>query len=94
MVSASEYTNKSTVIYAGPCVVKSVHLAGDGEAANVQVYDGRGTNGKQKVHIEVIEGTSYTWRPGDGTDFDQGVYIAVSGSGAKVTVTFDPIARK
>lgn len=94
MASASEYTNKSTVMFAGPCVVKSVHLAGDGENADCQVYDGRGTNGTFKAHLEVKNGTSYTWRPGDGTDLEQGIYIVVSGSGAKVTVTFDPSARK
>lgn len=94
MPDQSEYTNTSRVINTGPCIVKSVHLAGDGEAANAQVYDGVNTNGTQKAHIEVVQATSYTWRPGDGTDFDNGIYIAVSGTGAKVTVTFTLESRR
>ena len=93
-IAPSEYTNTSRLIHAGPCIVKAVHLAGDGEAANCQVYDGLNTLGSLKAHIEVPEGRSYTWTPGDGTDFDQGLYIAVSGGGAKVTVTFIPESRK
>lgn len=94
MADVSEYTNANRLIHTGPCVVKTVHLAGDGEAANVQVYDGRGTNGELKAHLEVIQSTSYTWRPGDGTKFNNGIFIGVSGSGAKVTVTFKPKSRK
>jgi len=93
-IAPSEYTNTNKLIQSGPCIVKTVHLAGDGEAADAQVYDGVDTKGKLKAHLEVVQSTSYTWRPGDGTDFDRGLYIAVSGSGAKVTVTFIPESRK
>jgi len=93
-IAPSEYTNASKLIHSGPCIVKSVHLAGDGEAADAQVYDGVDAFGKLKAHLEVTQGKSYTWRPGDGTDFDRGLYIGVSGSGAKVTVTFIPESRK
>lgn len=93
-VAPSDYTNTSRLIFSGPCIVKSVHLAGDGENADCQVYDGANEKGEQKVHIEVLSGTSYIWRPGDGTDFDYGLYIKVSGSGAKVTVTYIPESRK
>ena len=93
-IAPSDYTNTSRLIHSGPCIVKAVHIAGDGEAADCQVYDGLNTLGNFKAHLEVLAGTSYTWRPGDGTDFDYGIYIAVSGSGAKVTVTFNPESRK
>ena len=93
-IAPSDYTNTSRLIHSGPCVVKTVHIAGDGESADAQVYDGLNTLGNLKAHLEVLSGTSYTWRPGDGTDFDHGIYIAVSGTGAKVTVTFIPESRK
>lgn len=94
LIGPSEYTNTSRIIQKGPCIVKSVHLSGDGEAADAQVYDGENNKGKLKAHLEVVQATSYTWMPGDGTDFDKGIYIAVSGSGAKVTVTYIPESRK
>lgn len=94
MAAPSEYTNASRLIHTGPCIVKSVHVAGDGANGDAQVYDGRGTNGKLKAHIEVLDKRNYTWRPGDGTDFDQGIYIAVNANTTKVTVTFVPESRK
>lgn len=93
-IGRSEYTSTSRVIHKGPCIVKSVHIAGDGEAADAQVYDGENSKGEFKAHLEVVQSTSYTWRPGDGTDFDYGIYIVVSGSGAKVTVTYITESRK
>lgn len=93
-IAPSEYTNTSRIIHSGPCIVRSVHLAGDGEAADAQIYDGVNSKGKMKAHLEVLQSMSYTWRPGDGTDFDFGLYIAVSGTGAKVTATFIPESRK
>ena len=94
MVSPSEYTATSRLIHSGPCVVKSVHVAADGAAGDCQIYDGVNNLGVLKAHVEVLSGTSYTWRPGDGTDFDFGIYIAVNASTTKVTVTFKPISPK
>jgi len=93
-VAPSDYTNTSRLIHSGPCVVKSVHIAGDEDPGDCQVYDGVNANGTLKAHLEVLEGTSYTWRPGEGTDFDFGIYIAVNASTTKVTVTFNPESRK
>lgn len=93
-IGRSDYTAASRLIHKGPCLVKSVHIAGDGENADCQVYDGENNKGELKAHLEVTQGRSYTWRPGDGTDFDNGLYVGVSGSGAKVTVTFIPESRK
>jgi len=93
-IAPSEYTNTSKLIHSGPCIVRTVHIAGDGENADAQIYDGLSNKGKLKAHLEASQNTSYTWRPGDGTDFDRGLYVVVSGSGAKVTVTFIPESRK
>lgn len=93
-VAPSEYSNSSRLIHSGPCIVKCVHVAADGANGDCQVYDGFNNGGKLKVHIEVLSGTSYTWRPGEGTDFDQGIYIAVNAATTKVTVTYNTESRK
>lgn len=93
-VAPSEYTNTSRLIHDGPCIVRTVHIASDGVNADCQVYDGFNTSGKLKVHLEALAGTCYAWRPGEGTDFDQGLYIAVNASTTKVTVTYIPESRK
>lgn len=94
MVSPSDYTATTRLIHSGPSVVKSVHVAGDGAAGDCQIYDGVNSLGVLKAHVEVVSGTSYTWRPGDGTDFDFGIYIVVNADTTKVTVTFEPLSRK
>ena len=93
-VAPSDYTNTSRLIHSGPCVVKAVHIAADGANADAQIYDGANTSGTLKAHLEALTGTSYTWRPGEGTDFDFGIYIAVNAATTKVTVTFIPESRK
>lgn len=94
MIAPSEYMNTSRIIHKGPCIVRSVHIAGDGANADCQVYDGLNNLGRLKAHLEVLSGTSYTWRPGEGTDFDYGLYIAVNAATTKVTATFVPESRK
>jgi len=94
IVAPSEYTNTSRLIHSGPCVVKCVHIAGDGVNGDCQVYDGLSTSGQMKAHLEALSGTSYTWRPGEGTDFDFGIYIVVNAATTKVTVTYIPLSRK
>lgn len=93
-VAPSEHTNTSRLIHSGPCIVKSVHVAGDGANGDCQVYDGVNNLGRLKAHIEVLSGTSDTWRPGDGTDFDSGIYIVVNANTTHVTVTYIPESRK
>lgn len=93
-IAPSEYTNTSRVIHKGPCIVKSVLVAGDGVAGDCQVYDGLNDKGKLKAFIATYADMSFTWRPGDGTDFDYGLYIAVSAATTHVTVTFIPESRK
>ena len=93
-VAPSDYTNSSRLIHSGPCIVKSVHVAGDGANGDAQIYDGPNDQGRLVAHLEVITGTSYTWRPGEGTDFDFGIYIAVNADTTKVTVTYIPESRK
>lgn len=93
-IAPSEYTTTSRIIFKGPCVVKCVHVAAEGANAACQVYDGLNTQGKLKARIDALSGTSEVWLPGDGTDFDQGIYIAVNAATTHVTVTFLPESRK
>jgi hypothetical protein len=93
-VAPSDYTNASRLIHSGPCIVKCVLVSGDGASGDCQIYDGSNVNGKLKAHIEVLTGTSYTWCPGEGTDFDYGLYIAVNAATTKVAVTYLPESRK
>lgn len=93
-IAPSEYADSSRLIHSGPAIVKSVHIAADGADGDCQVYDGVNSSGTPKAHLEALSGTSYTWKPGDGTDFDFGIYLAVNASTTKVTVTFVPESRK
>ena len=94
MVFPSEYTETSRVIVAGPCVVRSVVVSGDGASANCQVYDGVNALGKLKVWIAALDHMTGDWRPPGGVLFHAGIYIAVNASTTKVTVTFEPESRK
>lgn len=94
VIAPSEYTYTSRIIHKGPCIIKSVHVAADGANGDCQIYDGESASGNLKAHVEVLSGTSYTWRPGQGTDFDFGLYIVVNANTTKVTVTFIPESRK
>lgn len=91
-VAHSEFTNTSRIIHKGPCVVCCIVVAGDGAAADCQIYDGENDKGELKAHIEALSGTSFPWRPGTGTDFDRGIYIAVNAATTKVTVTYTPLS--
>lgn len=94
MADRSRYTNKSMVIHSGPCVLKSVHVAGDAAGCEIDIFDGENSAGEHKAHIQAGTGTSYTWRPGDGSDFDVGIYIWVNATTSKCTVTYKPKSRK
>lgn len=93
-ISHSEYTASSRIIHKGPCIVKAVHVAADGANGDCQVYDGESTSGELKAHLEALSGTSYAWLPGDGTDFDYGIFIQVNAATTKVTVTYLPQSWK
>lgn len=93
-IAPSEYTNTSRLIYPGPCIVKTVHVASSATGGTCDVYDGVNDSGKLKVHMDIFNGFSYTWRPGEGTDFDYGIYIKVNDVTTSVTVTFIPESRK
>lgn len=89
--SRSDYTNTSRVIYKGPMKLCCVMLAGDGSNADCQVYDGENVHGELKAHIEALSGTTFGWYPPYGVKFDNGLYIAVSATSAKVTASYHPL---
>lgn len=93
-IAPSVYLAASQTVHKGPCIVKSVHVAAAAADGDCSVYDGVSTSGKLKAHIQVVSKTSYTWRPGDGTDFEEGLHIVVNAATTKVTVTFIPESRK
>lgn len=93
-VAHSEFTNTSRVIHKGPCIVCCVMIAGDGAAADCQVYDGENDRGTLKAHMEALSGTTFRWQLAFGTDFDNGIYIKVNANTTKVTVTYTPESRK
>lgn len=93
-VAPSEYTNTSRVIHSGPCIVKSVTVTQVETGAGVcKVYDGLNNLGKLKAWLTASLGFPFTWSPGDGTDFDYGIYLEL-GTDVKVTVTYIPESRK
>jgi len=93
-IAPSEYTATSRLIHSGPCIVKCVHVAATRMGYNVYVYDGKSDKGTLKAVLRPSQDGSYTWRPGDGTDFDYGIYIKFEGSYNHVTVTYIPESRK
>lgn len=94
VIAHSCYLALSGIIHKGPCIVVAIHVAADGANGDCQIYDGESTYGALKAHIEVLSGTSYTWRPGEGTDFNTGIYIVVNAVTTKVSVTYIPESRK
>lgn len=94
MERESEFTDVSSVIHTGPAKVCCVILAADNNNADCQVYDGESSNGKQKTHLEALSGTTFGWGPGVGVTFHNGIYVVCSSTAAKVTVTYEPLARK
>lgn len=93
-VAPTEYSNSSRIIHRGPCIVKSVHMAADGANGDCQIYDGVSISDKRKAHLEALSGTSAEWRPGDGTDFDSGIYLVVNANTTKVSITYIPESWK
>jgi len=93
-IATSEYTTTSRLIHSGPCIVKCIHVWTPEGGGGCNVYDGYNTSGTLKAHVQPLANSSYTWRPGEGTDFDQGLYLELSGAGNKVTVTYIPESRK
>lgn len=93
-IGHSELTNVSRIIHKGPCIVKTVHVACCGGAGYGWVYDGTSNKGEFKAYIAVADAASYSWRPGDGTDFNRGIYIEVNAATTHVTVTYIPESLK
>ena len=90
----TEYVSASGKVYEGSCIVESVHVAGDGAAADCQVYDGENVKAEQKAHIEALSGTTFCWCSGGGSRFDHGIYVAVNAATTKVSITFFPVTDR
>lgn len=84
----SVQTTTSRVLHRGPCKVYDVMVAGDGAAADCQVYDGVSDNDELKAWIEAVSGTTFHWDPPRSVNFHQGLYVKVNTNTTHVTVTF------
>lgn len=94
LIGHTEYALKSRVIHSGPCIVKSIHFNNlSATSGNGSVYDGLNIKGDLKAFVTMLAYTPYPWRPGDGTDFDKGIYISLE-SGVSASVTYIPESRK
>lgn len=93
-VAHSKMYNASQVVYIGPCILVSVLISGDGAAGDCDVYDGTNSNEERKCHLEVPSGESFQWSPGQGTDLDKGIYLAVNAATTFVTITWIPESWK
>jgi hypothetical protein len=93
--SAVEYiagvTSKQVIL--GKCLLLSVVVAGDGADGDLQVYDGSGTGDPQKLHLEVLSGTSHTWRPAGPVRMLNGIYVVVNTATTKATIEYLPLPR-
>ena len=76
----------------GRCLVFGVLLAGDGAAADCQIYDSDGQLFNQRMHIEAASGGSQFWFSPQGVMFEFGVYVVSNAVTSKVTVEWAPSA--
>lgn len=83
----------NTLIHKGPAILCGVCLAGDGGSADCQLYDGENTNGKEKIHLEVLTGTTFNWEPHCHVRINDGIYVVVSDNKAHVMVTYRGLER-
>lgn len=94
MADRSDYTAANRLIHKGPCIVKNVLVSYTGATYDkATIYDGENDKGKLKAVIVASATVSGNWTPGDGTDFDEGIYVKV-GTTIVVTVTYEPESRK
>lgn len=85
------YLTANEVVVRGPCLLVGVWVSGDGAVGDCQVYDGVSTNDPQKIHLEVLAGTSFNFIPPDPVLFKRGIYVVINAATTKVTVTWRSI---
>lgn len=93
-IGITKYASASMLLHKGPCIVKALHISNGATAGDVKVYDGENAKGELKAHFDMNTVLCYLWRPGDGTDFNYGIYIAISSATTRVSMTYIPESRK
>ena len=86
-------TTKNALICKSPAILIDVTISGDGANGDCDVYDGENTFGDKKAHLEVLSGTSCSWKPTCGVRINNGIYIVVNASTTNVSVSFIPLER-
>lgn len=92
-LGVTDYISTSMNIFKGKAIVESVTVSACGANAECKIYDGEDANGKQKVHIDALSGTTEYWRPGRGARFDRGIYVGVNASTTKVSITYTDVGN-
>ena len=84
------HINATGIVYKGPCYVSAITIAGDGAAADCDIYDGLNTNGERKFHLEALAGTTFIANLLHPTPFDNGIYVVVNAATTHVTIQYIP----
>lgn len=81
------------VICRSPAILIDVTISGDGANGDCDVYDGENTFGEKKAHLEVLSGTSFSFKPPCGVRINNGIYVVVNAATTNVTITFIALER-
>ena len=92
MHPASVYLNSTQTITTGPAEIIGVFLAGDGAAADAQIYDGKNADSPQKLHIEAPSGDSTPFFPPLPVRCERGIHVVVNATTSKLTIQYRPLA--
>ena len=94
MNQAVVYLTATQTVHIGPANIDSVFLAGDGAAADAQIYDGQNTNGKQVIHMEAPSGESTPFEPSKPLTVHNGIHVVVNATTSKLTIIYTPLPKE
>lgn len=80
------------IIYAGPCIVKTILFQPEATTQRAHIYDGRDpTSGTLFWRMRLQAEESLVLDFGDGVLFGRGIYADMDGDDDAITVTFVPL---
>jgi len=78
----------SQEIYEGPCLMGNVIITGDGGAADADVYDGINDKAERKLHLEALQGVTFSTGAHQDHVMRRGIYVKINNATTYLTVTY------